>query len=239
VSAKADRVTQSDRFPFALPFVASLDLDLSTPVTFFVGENGSGKSTLLEAIAEMCGLPARGGGKNEVELAGREGSALAGALSPAFRNRPRDGFFFRAEAQLEFAELLEQRASDPDFKADPYTRYGGRTLKSRSHGEAFFEVFANRFDGGLYLLDEPESALSPERQLAFLVLLDTLVRIGHTQIIAATHSPILLTYPEAAIVSFDAPSLPRIRADDTTHVRLTRDVLANPALYWHRLRDGA
>jgi len=235
--AKEARIASTTGFPFSLPFVPTLDLDLSTPVTFFVGENGSGKSTLLEAIADLCGLPVRGGGKNEVELAGRDSSELASAISPSFRSRPRDGFFFRAEAQLELAELLEQRARDPDFLGDPYARYGGRTLKSRSHGEAFFEVFANRLDGGLYLMDEPESALSPERQLALLVLIDTLVRHGHTQMVVATHSPILLTYPEAAIVSFDRPDLPRIRAEETTHVRLTRDILKDPERYWRKLRE--
>ena len=238
VSAKHGRIDKARGFPFDLPFLPGLRLELAARVTFFVGENGSGKSTMLEAIADLAGLPVRGGGKNETELKGRESSELTSALEPTFGNRPRDGFFFRAEAQLELAELLEQRARDPEFMGDPYGRYGGRSLKSRSHGEAFFEVFANRLDGGLYLMDEPESALSPERQLALLVLIDTLVGHGHTQFIIATHSPILLTYPEAVIVSFDDPALPRIRAEETTHVRLTRDILRDPALYWRKLREN-
>jgi predicted ATPase len=130
------------------------------PVTFFVGEDGSGKSTLLEAIADLCGLHVGGGGSADLYTEHETGSELARARSPRFRHRPRDGFFFRAETLVNFATLLEQRERDPDFVEDPYMRYGGKSLHRRSHGEAFLDVFQHRIRDGLFLLDEPEAALS-------------------------------------------------------------------------------
>ena len=207
VYAVRERVTDRSCFPLSLPWVPTLDLRLSTPVTFFVGENGSGKSTLLEAIADLSGFHTTGGGRDDQVRDRASESALARVLRPRFVLRPRDGFFFRAEAMFGFADLLDQRRDDPDFDGDPYGRYGGRSLHTRSHGEAFLAVLQSRMGDGLFLLDEPEAAFSPERQLAFLAFLYDLVRRGRTQCIIATHSPILLTFPDAVIVSFDAPSL--------------------------------
>jgi predicted ATPase len=236
VTARADRVGDAAAFPLSLPFVRDLHLDLAHHVTFFVGENGSGKSTLLEALADACGYPVAGGGKNDAELAAREHSALTPSLRVGFRRRPRDGYFFRAENLASFADLLDRRKDDPEFEADPYARYGGRSLHARSHGEAFLDVLRNRIGGGLFLLDEPEAALSPQRQLALLVLMDRLVAEGETQFIAATHSPILLTFPGATIVSFDEPSLPSIRLEETSHYQITKSILADPERYWGQLR---
>lgn len=163
-------------YPFHLPSIRGLDLRFSRPVTFFVGENGTGKSTTIEALAEICGLPASGGGRSEFAAAhGPEPeAALTTALRPAFRKRPRDAYFFRAEFQSHFASLLDQRRRDPDFiGGDPYARYGGRSLYTRSHGEAFLAVFQERIGEGLYLFDEPESALSPQRQLTLLAHMAT------------------------------------------------------------------
>ncbi len=226
-------------FPGNLPFVNGLHLDLESPVTFFVGENGSGKSTLLEAIAVLAGLPIAGGGTNEIgERHGvQEQCVLADALRMGFVNRPQDGYFFRAELQAHFASLLDQRRNDPDFKGNPYGRYGGHSLHAMSHGEAFLSVMQNRFTDGLFILDEPESALSPQRQLALLALMYDRVRDGNTQFIVATHSPVLLTYPDSVIVSFDSPSLQPVSLTDTKHYQITHGILNRPESYWKHLRD--
>jgi predicted ATPase len=232
-----ERLPAEPGFPFTLPFVHGLDLDLDRPITFFVGENGSGKSTLLEAIATLAGFHAGSGGRDDVYAHHEVASDLSRALRPRFRHRPKDGFFFRAETLVNFATLLEQRKEDPDFLGDPYARYGGQSLHRRSHGEAFLDVFQHRIHDGLFLVDEPEAALSPQRQLALLYLLRDRIQRGRTQFIVATHSPILLTYPGGAIVNFDDPALPRVRLEDTKHYAITRDILENPERYWRRLDE--
>jgi predicted ATPase len=225
-------------FPLGLPFVRGLDLAFSKAVTFFVGENGSGKSTLIEAIAEACGLPVSGGSR--AEAAGQHGperhSALTAVLRHAFGRRPRDGYFFRAELQAHFASLLDQRRADPDFRGDPYALYGGRSLHAQSHGEAFLAVLLNRIRSGVIVMDEPESALSPQRQLALLTRMAELVAAGETQFIVATHSPILLTFPAADIVSFDEVPLRSVRLEETSHYQITRGILEAPERYWRLLR---
>jgi predicted ATPase len=237
-----ERVDDPGAFPFSLPIVRGLSLELSRPVTFLVGENGSGKSTLIEGIAEVCGLPVSGGSK--AELADGRGpearSALGRALRPSFRRKPRDGYFFRAELQSHFASLLEQRREDPDFRGDPYAAYGGRSLHTRSHGEAFLAVILNRMRAGLFIMDEPESALSPQRQLSLLARMHELVEAGATQFIVATHSPILLTFPGAEILSVDvAPPAP-VALEDTSHFQITRGILAAPERYWkHLTKDSS
>lgn len=230
-------------YPFNLASIRSLDLRITRAVTFLVGENGTGKSTTIEALAELCGFPASGGGRNE--FAATHGpepeAALTTALRPAFRKRPRDGYFFRAEFQSHFASLLDRRRRDPDFIGDPYGRYGGRSLYTRSHGEAFLAVFQERVGEGLYLFDEPESALSPQRQLTLLAHMATLAASGRSQFVVATHSPILLTFPGAEILSFDGDAVHPVRLEDTTHYQITRGVLESPERYWKHLvsRDDA
>jgi predicted ATPase len=232
-----ERVPSDDAFPHTLPFVRDLDLTFKSAVTFFVGENGSGKSTLIEAIAAACGLPVSGGGRNEV--ADRHGpeqqSALGGLLRFSFARRPRDGYFLRAEFQAHFASLLDRRRDDADFDGDPYARYGGASLYTRSHGEAFLAVILNRMESGVFIMDEPESALSPQRQLALLARMAQLVATGGTQFIIATHSPILLTFPEADIVSFDDTPLQSVRLQDTACYRITQGILEAPERYWRLL----
>jgi predicted ATPase len=235
-----DRIPSPDAFPFSIPALRDLDLALTTPVTFLVGENGSGKSTLLEAIAVVCGLPATGGGKNE--LADRFGVAndhtLASALRPSFSERPRDAFFFRAETLAHFATLLEARRADPDFWGDPYARYGGRSLHTRSHGEAFLATFAGRLGRGLWLLDEPEAALSPQRQLALLALVWDRVEAGETQLVIATHSPLLMTFPGARLLALDETGIHQTTLPETSHYQLTRAILEHPERYWQHLRGA-
>src|SRR5437867_5816462 len=197
----------SDDYPFNLPLIRALDLTFESRVTFFVGENGTGKSTVMEALAALCRLPVSGGSRSE--LSANHGpdltSQLAPALRPAFRRRPPDGYFLRAEFQAHFASLLDARNADPDFRrwGDPYALYGGRSLHTRSHGEAFLAILQNRIRSGLFLFDEPESALSPQRQLVLLAQMSAMVSTGKSQFIVATHSPILLTVPDSHILSFD------------------------------------
>lgn len=231
---------ESDEYPFSLPIVRGLDIEFASPVTFFVGENGTGKSTLIEAIAALCRLPVSGGGRNE--LSGTHGpetfSPLAGALRPSFRKRPSDAYFLRAEFQAHFASLLDERKADPDFWGDPYARYGGRSLHTRSHGEAFLAILQNRIRSGLLLFDEPESALSPQRQLALLAQMSMLVATGTSQFIIATHSPILLTFPGAQILAFDGDAIQQVCLEDTSHFQITKGILQNPAVYWKHLRES-
>ncbi|HUE29445.1 MAG TPA: AAA family ATPase [Verrucomicrobiae bacterium] len=234
-----ERVPPDGDYPFCLPFVRHLDLTISSAVTIFVGENGSGKSTLLEAIAVLARLPLSGGARADLGAghAPEERSALADVLRPSFRRRPRDGYFLRAEFQAHFASLLDARAADPEFTKNPYTLYGGKSLHSRSHGEAFLAVIQSRFEEGLFLLDEPEAALSPQRQLVLLAQMQALVEAGSAQFLMATHSPILMTYPDAELVSFDDPALPHVSLEETSHFQITRGILENPARYWRHLRS--
>lgn len=230
--AVRERLAGLSGFPYSLPFVPTLDVDLSARVTFLVGENGSGKSTFLEALADLCGYPSTGGGKNDVADVKAPGAELAACLRPKFKERPRDGFFFRAETVYGFADLLEKRERDPDFLGDPYARYGGQSLHRRSHGEAFLSLLRNRVKAGLYLFDEPESALSPTRQLAFLRWLLGRAQRGDGQFVIATHSPILLTMPHAVIRSFDDPALPLVALEDTEHWAVTRSIVERGAAHW-------
>ncbi len=226
-------------FPGNLRFVPDLHLEFNCPVTFFVGENGSGKSTLLEAIAVLSGFPISGGGTNDLGSSHglNEDSLLANGLRLAFSKRPKDGYFFRADLQAHFASLLDQRKDDPYFRHDPYQRYGGRSLHALSHGEAFLAVMQNRFSEGLFILDEPESALSPQRQLTLLATMYDMARLGNTQFLIATHSAILLTYPDARIISFDDEKLTTVSLTETAHYQITRGILTSPGSYWKHLRN--
>lgn len=237
VTLNKDSPLDPESFPGNLAFTRDLHFEFYTPVTFFVGENGSGKSTLLEAMAVLARLPISGGGTNEADAnhAFAERSQLANSLRLAFIRQPKDRYFFRAETQAHFASLLDQRRNDPEFAGNPYMRYGGRSLHEMSHGEAFLSIMQNRFEDGLFFMDEPESALSPQRQLSLLALMHRLVQTGKSQFFIATHSPILLTFPNATIISFDDGKLERVMIEDTTHFQITRDLLNNPKMYWRHL----
>lgn len=232
-----DGIALPDAFPTNLPFIPSLDIKFAAPVTFFVGENGSGKSTVLEAVAAVCGLPPGGGGRNELAdlRAPHARSELEPFVRGAFRRRPPDGYFFRAEFQAHFASLLDQRKEDPDFRGDPYARYGGRSLHTRSHGEAFLEVFTAWLNPGIILMDEPEAALSPQRQLALLSKMAKLAKAGDVQFVVATHSPIILTFPGAILLSFDGAQIVPTRLEDTPHFHITKGILDSPQRYWKHL----
>jgi predicted ATPase len=240
VYVRPDAELREDDFPCILPFVRTLDLEFEGPVTILVGENGSGKSTVVEAIAELSGLPVGGGGRNDLAdlKAPQNRSELAPFLRAAFLKKPRNGYFFRAEFQAHFATLLDERKADPEFRSDPYARYGGRSLHTRSHGEAFLSVLSSWMTPGLILMDEPEAALSPQRQLSLLVQIAKLARDGGTQFIIATHSTILMTYPGASLLSFDGGTIKPTRIEDTSHFQITKGLLDHPERYWkHLLSD--
>jgi len=214
VQFRDESFQRPNKFPFDLPWLEDFELSFDSQVTFLVGENGSGKSTLIEAIASLCGLPVSGGGRQDaVNVFGPEKtSELAQELSPVFIKRPKDGYFFRAEFYAQYASLLERRDKDPDFIGNPYRSYGGKSLHTRSHGESFLELMQNRLGEGLFLLDEPESALSPQRQLTLLAFIADRIRDDKSQFIIATHSPILMTFPGATILSFDESPLTPIES---------------------------
>lgn len=241
-------------FPYNVPVIASLEtLSFTAPVTFLVGENGSGKSTLLEAIACAVGSITVGGEGVERELS-RE-------LKLVWTKRTRKGFFMRSEDFFGFARRMDQAREEMERELEQVDReYKGRSayaralakqayyrelgdmeqrygegVDARSHGESYLNLFHSRFvPGGLYLLDEPEAPLSPKRQLALLVLLHEMVgRDG--QFIIATHSPILMAFPGAQILSCDSGRLEAVAYEELEHVAITKGFLQNTRLYLREL----
>jgi predicted ATPase len=215
-------------FPFTLPFLKGGDfsLEFTGPVTFFVGENGTGKSTLLEAIAELCGFNPQGGSRDHHYRHGdgTDAHALAPALRPAWLPKVSNGFFFRAESFFNFATHLEQTYGG----ATPWSE---RSFHRHSHGEIFLSFFERRFGGAqnsIYLIDEPEAALSPERQLEFLAMLDERRETGQVQFIIATHSPLLMAYRHADILLFSHRGIRHGALNDTPHFQLYRDFFSDP-----------
>jgi predicted ATPase len=230
VKLKRDEVPSFEAYPFALPAIRNLDaLELHPAVTFLIGENGSGKSTLLEAIAVAWGFNAEGGSRNFSFGTRASHSQLHEhiRLVKGLR-RPRDGFFLRAESFFNVATEIERIDAEPGLGAPIGPAYSERSLHEQSHGESFMALLMNRFHGeGLYILDEPEAALSPQRQLAVLSRLNDLVVEG-SQFIIATHSPILMAYPNAYIYSCTPGGIARVDYYETEHYSVTRSFLANP-----------
>jgi len=211
-------------YPFNLPVVRTTDaLAFHPRVTFLVGENGSGKSTLIEALAVSWGFNAEGGSRDHQYATRASHSALHPFVRPVRSPRKaKDGYFLRAESFFTTATYLESSGT---------SRAGQTGLHQQSHGESFFDLFENRFEGdGLYILDEPEAALSPSRQLSFLARMHALVN-ARSQFIIATHSPILLGYPDAWIYQASANGLERVAWEDTEHYQVTRGFLNRPQTY--------
>lgn len=227
-----------EEFPFSLPVIRSLieePLRFSERVTIFVGENGSGKSTILEALAIGMGLNPEGGSKN-FHFNTRSSHSLLHKHLRWVRSleRPRDQFFLRAESYFNLATNIEDldreaEASGANDLSPPIIKsYGGDSLHEQSHGESFLALFRHRLRGrGLYLLDEPEAALSPLRQLEILRRMYDLER-SNSQFIMATHSPILLAYPGAQIVHFGDNGIATAKYEETDHYLVTRRFLENP-----------
>lgn len=212
--------TDPKTYPFSIPAVKSLkSLSFRTNVTFLVGENGSGKSTLLEAIAYQSGFNTAGGGKNNYYDVDASHSILGDHIRLSWMPKITNGFFLRAETFYHFASHLDTLPESLQY-------YGGRSLHEQSHGEAFLSLFKHRFGKkAIYLLDEPEAALSPARQLALMRVIKDLEK--EAQFIIATHSPILLGFPDAQIINFDVHPIEEIRYEDTLHYIITRRFLEN------------
>jgi predicted ATPase len=223
-----ERIADPDGYPFSIPAITAADgLSLHPQVTYFVGENGSGKSTLLEAIAVAAGFNPEGGSMNFRFSTRSSESSLAGALR-LIRSvrRPRTGFFLRAESFFNVATAIEHLDKEPGG-GSIIGSYGGRSLHEQSHGESFLALALHRFGPqGLYVLDEPEAALSPLRQMSMLRRMRDLVQQG-CQFIVATHAPILLAYPGAWIYELDEHGMRRVDYDDTATVRVTREFLGD------------
>ncbi len=228
VTILRDRFPNREAYPFTVPSLCKTErLRLEDPVTFFVGENGSGKSTLLEAIAWQCGFHTGGGGINQIyELENSEAS-FGPYIRLSWLPKVRNGFFLRAESFFDFANFLDEEVREqPGERHAFYAPYGGKSLHEQSHGESFLSLFRNRFGKqAIYLLDEPEAALSPARQLNLMSILHRLR--SSAQFIIATHSPILLGFPDARIFSFDEAPIREISYEDTAHYQLTRRFLEN------------
>ncbi|MDE7218600.1 MAG: AAA family ATPase [Oscillospiraceae bacterium] len=203
-------------------------LELTKPVTFFAGENGTGKSTLLEAIAVAYGFNPEGGTKNFNFSTEDSHSELWQALTLVKRGYASDGFFLRAESFYNVASNIDRMDREPSFGGRVVDSYGGVSLHHRSHGESFLALVQNRFGGqGVYLLDEPEAALSPTRQLTLLAQIDELVK-EDSQFIIATHSPILMAYPGAEILEFSEKGIRSVAYRETEHYQVTRRFLEDP-----------
>jgi predicted ATPase len=258
------RKQSSAVFPFNVPVIRSLpELTFDTPVTFFVGENGAGKSTLLEGMALAATLPTVGSAAADRDDTLEAQRRLGSALKLQWNRRTRKGFFLRAEDFFGFTKQLshmrremQQRIAELETEYSDRSEYAkrlaqgpmnaslgemqrryGADLDANSHGQSFLKLFQSRFvPGGLYLLDEPEAPLSPQSQLALMVVLGDMIQ-RDAQFIIATHSPILLAFPGARIYSFDQTPVAAVEYEALEHVALTRDFLNDPGRFLRRLLE--
>jgi len=218
-------------FPFTIPVIRHFDrLAFDPKVTFFVGENGTGKSTLIEAIATLAGFNPEGGDKN-LRFSTRSTQSSLHRTLRLVRNarRESDGFFLRAESFYNVASALEDVIA---------SRYGGRSLHAMSHGESFLALFEHRFIGNsLFVFDEPEAALSPQRQLVLLAHMHRLAEFEGCQFIVATHSPILLGYPGATIYELEDEAIRSVPYEETAPYRVVRRFLLDRERVLQRLLD--
>lgn len=227
------------QYPHSIPAVRALDgLTFDRAVTFLVGENGSGKSTIVEAIAVAWGFNAEGGSQHFRFGTKASHTDLHTRLRLArSTRRAKDGFFLRAESFYNVATNVEEldKNGGPSNGPPFLDGYGGCSPHEQSHGESFFSLLTHRFRGeGFYVLDEPEAALSPARQLAAMVRIHELVTRG-SQFLIATHSPMLLAYPDARVLQLDESGMHPVNYEDTDHFVLTKTFLSNPRQYFHRL----
>ncbi len=226
--SKVDR----EAFPFdTLPYLSGgFEWNFESAITIIVGENGSGKSTLIEAIAQAAGFSAQGGSQDHQTGMAETENALTKALRLSWLPKVSRGFFFRAESFFNYQTYIDRA----------YEESGGVPpgMHKRSHGEAFLQAFEERLHArqrAIYILDEPEVALSPQRQLAFLRILREWQISGQVQAIIATHSPILMSLPDITLLSLDGGAIRPVTPDQIEHVRIMRNFLADPGSYMRDL----
>jgi predicted ATPase len=214
-------------YPFCLPFLQDdFELSFSRAITIIVGENGTGKSTLLEGIAALAGYDEAGGGKGHMPVdhsaaLEKMGGALSSALRASWLPKITDGWFFRAESFFSVSRYLDKAARDVGTR--------GPDFLSHSHGEGFLRFFQERCRRqGIYIFDEPESALSPSRQIEFLKLMRRMDEVGHCQVLMATHSPILMAYPNATLLRLTKYGLEQVTVQETDHFKAMREFCDDP-----------
>lgn len=231
-----DKVESFDKYPFNIEVIKNLkEITLTSPVTFLVGENGIGKSTLIEAIALSLGLPAEGGTENFRYKTKDTTSNLYEYLTIQTYNKPEMKFFLRAESFYNFSTEVERLAEEDGYTA--LYRYYGGNLHECSHGESFLNLVKNRFTpNGLYILDEPEAALSPQRQLSLLYLINELAE-GGSQFIIATHSPILISYRNGKILDLNN-NLKETKYEDTEIYQIYKMYIEDSEGMQHKLFDN-
>jgi predicted ATPase len=224
------RVPDPEAYPFCLPFLRNgFDLSFERAITVIVGENGTGKSTLLEGIAVLAGYNDAGGGKGYMTVDHSDalevmGGKLSDALRAGWLPKITNGWFFRAESFFSVARYLDKAAIESPMGGGPPPDY-----LSESHGEGFLRFFNERCRRqGIYIFDEPESALSPARQIEFLKLLQLMDKSGHCQVIMATHSPFLMAYPNATLLRLSKYGLEPITVEQTDHFKTMREFFEDP-----------
>lgn len=231
------RVDDPDAYPFCLPFLADgFELDFEQSVTVIVGENGVGKSTLIEGIAALAGYDDAGGGKgyspvDHSEAIERSGGVLGQALKGAWLPKITNGWFFKAETFFSVARYLDLAAQEPLSGPPP-------DYLSHSHGEGFLRFFDERLKRqGLYFFDEPESALSPSRQVEFLKVLRRMQKAENAQVIIATHSPMIMALPDVALLRMTRRGLESVTLEETDHFQLWREFCLAPATFMEAMLD--
>jgi predicted ATPase len=223
------KIADREAYPFCLPLLRDdFEMSFDRAITIIVGENGTGKSTLLEGIAVLAGYDEAGGGKgyrsvDHSDALEKMGGSLSAALRASWLPRITNGWFFRAESFFSVARYLDKAALDDPFGPPPLD------FLSHSHGEGFLRFFEERCQRqGIFIFDEPESALSPSRQIEFLKLMRRMENIGHCQIIMATHSPMLMAYPKATLLRLTKYGLEPVTVKDTDHYKVMREFCADP-----------
>jgi len=229
----AEQYPSRDQYPFNIDVLrATRSIQFFSAVTFFVGENGSGKTTLLEALARRCHIHIWSGIERSRSVINPYEERLFQYIDVEWTDGIVPGSFFSSQIFRNFAQLVEEWEADNPGQID---YFGGKSLVTQSHGQSIMSFFKSRYKiKGLYLLDEPETALSPKSQMEFLRLLQEMGALGHAQFIIATHSPILLACPGSVIYSFDAAPVKAIRYEDTEHYKVYKNFMENPDKYIKR-----
>jgi len=237
VNLKNEQIFSYDHFPLNLPVIRNFqEITFHPSVTYIIGENGMGKSTLLEGIAIALGFNPEGGTLNFNFSSYDSHSNLDEYLQIIKGvNRAKDSFFFRAETFYNIATNIEELDKEPLSGPKIIDSYGGKSLHEQSHGESFFAAFMERFQGnGLYILDEPEAALSPLRQMSMLARMNELVNQG-SQFIISTHSPVIMAYPNAKIIQLTENGMSDTKLEDTNHYSIMKQFFENKDRLLHHL----